>query len=238
MTRLLALAFACGLCTMSAAQPKPNEAKAVTVCFLGGAKKVPLEGLKVTIRGHTGDWTKDRKNRLMEGTTNKDGQVGFTLTDGDYYVDIASEKELPYLNLPVGYTRYPGYYDRLIKVGKETAFTFNLADACRLTLRVVDADTGKAIPGIELVTENALGEIWGQEIGQDNLGAKPIRERDPRYRTDKDGTLVRLVGPRPGYTYYPWTELYEVVGKWEVEVPTPIGTLTAEHTFKLRKKAK
>src|SRR5262245_44924109 len=117
------------------ALPAKPEDRKVTVTFLGGAKKVPLDGLKVTIRAYTGDWTRDREKTLTDGKTDKDGTAAFTLADGYYYVEIDSAKELPYLNIPVGYTGCPGYYDRFIKVGKETSFAFILADACKLTLR-------------------------------------------------------------------------------------------------------
>ena len=122
----------------------------------------------------------------------------------------------------------------------DETFTYNLADACKLTLRAVDADTGKGIAGIQFVTENALAEYWGIGIDPDDLGAKPIPANDPRQKTDKEGNFVRLLGPRMGYTYFPWPRPtgYDIVGEFEVEVPTPIGTLSAEHTLKLRKKAK
>src|SRR3954469_15037886 len=140
------------------ALPARAEDKKVTVTLLGGAKKVPLEGVKVTLRGSTGDWTADLKNKVADGKTGKDGTVGFTLKDGSYYVDIASDKEMPYLGLPVGYKGHAHHYGRTVKVGDKTSFEFNLADACKLKLRAVDADTGEGIPGVTFVTENALGE--------------------------------------------------------------------------------
>jgi hypothetical protein len=95
-------------------------------------RQAPFDGLKVTIRKHAGDWTKDHEAKsLTDGKTDKNGTARFTLADGDY-VEITSDKELPYLNIPVGYKDYPGSYDRLIKVGKEAGFAFNLADACKL----------------------------------------------------------------------------------------------------------
>src|SRR5215207_6784127 len=102
------------------ALPAQAEDKKVTVTFLGGAKKVPLEGVKVTLRGSTGDWTADLKNKVADGKTGKDGTVGFTLKDGSYYVDIASDEELPYLGLPAGYKGHPHHYGRRIK-GREGA---------------------------------------------------------------------------------------------------------------------
>jgi hypothetical protein len=217
------------------ALPANADDKQVTIRLLGGAKKVPLEGLKVTIRGHAGDWTADLKNKLKDGKTDKDGRVGFTLPDGHYYVDIASEKELPYLNIPVGYKGYPGYYDRMIKVGKETAFEFNQAGACKLTLRAVDADTGKGIPGVSFEMLSPTAESGGAVVG-DNLGAD--RKKQGEEVTDEDGYLIRYVGPWEGYTYFAWPtpKGYETVGDLEVTIPTPLGTEKAEHVFKFKKK--
>lgn len=217
------------------ALPAHAEDKKVTVRFLGGAKKVPLDGLKVTIRAHTGDWSVDQKKSLTDGKTDKDGSVGFTLADGWYYVEIASDKEWPYLNIPVGYKAYPGYYDRMIKVGKETAFEFNLADACKLTLRAVDADTGKGIPGVAFEMLSPTAESGGSVVG-DNIGVN--RKKQGEETTDKDGYLVRYMGPWEGYTYFAWPtpEGYKVVGDLEAVIPTTLGKAKAEHVFKFKKK--
>ncbi|MBP3959932.1 hypothetical protein J8F10_32210 [Gemmata sp. G18] len=225
------------LALLALTSPGRADDKKVTVRFLGGEKKTPIEGLKVSIRTHTGDWSEDkRRKRLTEGTTDKKGGAGFTLAPGRYYVDIESEKELPYLYLPVGYKGYPKHYDRVIKVGDDVAFDFNLADACKLTLRAVDADTGKGIPGVRFVTENDLGEQWGIAILGDNLGAKQD-EKAEKEVADKDGYFVRYVGPREGYTYFGWQPKgYEIVGDFEVAVKSPIGTTKAEHAFKYKKK--
>ena len=76
-----------------------------------------------------------------------------------------------------------------------------------------------------------LDDIFG-----DNLGAK--RGKAAAGVTDKDGTFTRLIGPRPGYTYFPWTlpKGYERVDGKEAELPSPVGTEKVEHVFKLRKK--
>lgn len=223
------------LVLLGLAIPARAEDKKVVITFLGGAKKVPLEDLKVTIRAYTGDWTVDQKKSLTDGKTDKDGTAGFTLADGWYYVEIASEKELPYLNIPVGYKGYPGYYDRMIQVGKKQAFEFNLADACKLTLRAVDADTGKGIPGVAFEMLSQTAESGGAVVG-DNLGVD--RKKQGKESTDKDGYLVRYMGPWEGYTYFAWPtpEGYEVVGDLEVIIPTTLGKAKAEHTFKFKKK--
>jgi hypothetical protein len=223
------------------ALPARAEDKKVTITFLGGAKKVPLDGVKVTIRGDTGDSTADLKNKVADGKTGKDGAVGFTLKDGSYYVDIDSDKELPYLGLPVGYKGHPNHYGRFIKVGKEQTFEFNLADACKLTLRAVDADTGEGIPGVVFVTENALGEYWALPINGDNLGARILIENwtDDSLKTDKDGNFTRFMGPRSGWTYYVWTvpKGYQIPDAYgEIELKTPLGEEKVEHVFKLKKK--
>jgi hypothetical protein len=218
------------------ALPARAEDKKVTVTFLGGAKKVPLDGLKVTIRKHTGDWTRDHEAKpLTDGKTDQRGTASFVLADGYYYVEIASDKELPYLNIPVGYKDAAGSYDRFIRVGKETAFGFNLADACRLTLRAVDADTGKGIPGVSFEMLSPTAESGGAVVG-DNLGAD--RKKQGEEVTDADGYLIRHMGPWEGYTYfvYPTPKGYEPVDNPEVKIPTPLGTAKAEHAFKFRKK--
>jgi hypothetical protein len=48
---------ACVLVLLACAGPVRADDKKVTIRFLGGAKKAPLDGLKVTVRGYTGDWT-------------------------------------------------------------------------------------------------------------------------------------------------------------------------------------
>jgi hypothetical protein len=226
---------------LGSAGPTQAEDKKVTITFLGGAKKAPLEGVKVTIRGDTGDWTADLKNKIADGKTGKDGTANFTLAEGKYYIDIDSAKELPYLFLPVGYKGRPNHYERRIRVGDKTSFEYNLADACKFTLRAVDADTGEGLPGAVFVTENELAEDWAAWINGDNLGAKLVgdREENDALKTDADGNFTRLVGPHPGYTYYVWIappgyELPEKRG--EVTLETPLGKEKVEHVFKFKKK--
>ncbi len=219
------------------ALPAKAEDKKVTVTFLGGVKKAPLDGLKVTIRAHTGHWTDDHRAKpLTDGKTDKDGTARFTLADGYYYVDISSDKELPYLSIPVGYVGKdtPGYFSRMIRVGKETSFDFNLADACKLTLRAVD-EKGKGIPGVSFEMLSQTAEYGGAVVG-DNIGAD--RKKQGKEVTDKDGYLVRYMGPWDGYTYFAWPtpKGYDVVEYVEAVIPTPLGTEKAEHTFKFKKK--
>jgi len=218
--------------------PARGDDKTVAIRFLGGEKKVPLDGLKVSIRTYTGDWSEDKRRKsLAHGTTGKTGSTTFALPPGRYYVDVTSEKEIPYLRLPAGFKGHPNHYDRMIKVGEdaEQKVDFNLADACKLVLRAVDADTGKGIPGVRFVTENDLAEDWASPILGDNLGARrdAIAEKEV---ADKDRYFARYVGPRPGYTYYGWQpQGYEVVGDFEVGLKSPIGTEKVEHVFKYKK---
>ena len=189
----------------------------------------------MTIRACTGDWSFDQQRTLTDGKTNQDGCVGFTLADGRYYVEISAEKEMLYLDRPVGFKASPNHYVRMIQVEKKQDFEFNLADACKLTLRAVDVDTGKGIPGVCFVTESETAEDWGIPIYGDNLGANHHKQWDEL--TDADGYLVRYMGPRDGYTYFAWPnpEGYKHVGKWAITLPTPVGTEKVEHVFKFKK---
>lgn len=224
------------------ALPLQAEDKESTIRFLGGAKKTPIEGLKVTIRKDTGDWSIDHTKTLTSGKTDEQGNVRLKLADGRYYVEIASDKELPYLDRPVGFKSPPSGYARSIKVGKERAFEFNLADACRLTLRAVDVDTGKGLAGAVFATENALAEDWAAPINGDNLGSKSIDDRakvEDWPKTDADGNYIRLIGPRHGYTYFTWSAPpgYVPAGKdGEIVLESPVGTEKVEHVFRFRKK--
>lgn len=235
LAALVALVTLVGLASSAAAADDPVP---VTVRFLGGAKKVPLEGLKLTVRANTGNWTADKANKLAAGTTDKAGTAAFSLSPGRYYIDTVSDKELPYLRHPIGYKGNSTHYHRQFAVvpHADHALTFTLSDGCRLVLRAVDADTGKPVPGVGFATENAPGEMWADDIFGDNLGAK--KDKAAAGMTDENGTFTRLIGPRPGYTYFPWKlpTGYERADGTEVELPSPVGTEKVEHVFKLRKK--
>src|SRR5438045_4537 len=110
MLRVVALAVLLGL-----ACPAPAEDKKVTITFLGGAKKTPVEGLRVSIRSHTGDWSADRDRKAVAvGTTDKRGTATITLAEGRYSVDLASDKEVPYLHLPPDHKEHPVIFSRRI----------------------------------------------------------------------------------------------------------------------------
>lgn len=113
MKRLLTFAFVFGLCAMAAAQPKPDDPpRTVRIQFLGGAKTVALEGLKIVAL--SGDYA--HRKMVADGTTNEDGHVALSLAPGYFHVELTSPKELPYFPLPVGYTGHPSWYGRSITV--------------------------------------------------------------------------------------------------------------------------
>ncbi|HYH69455.1 MAG TPA: hypothetical protein VD866_32470, partial [Urbifossiella sp.] len=45
--------------------PARGDDKTVAIRFLGGEKKVPLDGLKVSIRTYTGDWSEDKRRKSL-----------------------------------------------------------------------------------------------------------------------------------------------------------------------------
>ena len=49
------------LALLALTAPVRADDKKVTVRFLGGAEKAPLDGLKVSIRSYTGDWSEDKR---------------------------------------------------------------------------------------------------------------------------------------------------------------------------------
>lgn len=229
-------ASATGSSVDSAIQPLHE----VTIRILGGKKKKPLKSIDVTANRQR------RKDAAAKGTTDLAGEVRMKLTPGHYYIALASESEVPYLTIPVGYAAHPATYSRWIRVKAEAdsqEFTFNLADACQVTLRAVDVETGRGIPGVVFATENATAEQWAQPIDGDNLGAERIpvsalRLKPDSMKTDKDGVFQCLLGPCPGWTYFVWNapDEYEEVQRDEVEIDTSNGRRTAEYTFKLRRK--
>jgi hypothetical protein len=213
----------------------------VALTVLGGGQKAPLEGLKVTIRQETGDWTAGLKKKVADRKTDTNGHTVFTLAEGGYYVDLDADMDVPYPGLPAGFKGHPSHLSRRIKVGTETAFEFNPADARRLTLRAVDADTGEGIPGVVSVTTNELAKARAPPVNGDNLGAKILVENwtDDSLKPVEDGNFARFMGPRPGYAYYAWTipPGYELPDKrGEVTLERSIGTDMVGHVFKLKRK--
>lgn len=215
------------------------DEKQATITFLGGEKKIPLEGLTVSIRAYTGDWSIDRDGKILcKSQTDCKGSVTFSLAPNWYYVDVVSAKEIPYLPLPMGYKSHPSIYGRMIKVEQaaQQSFDFNLADACKLILRAVDDETGQGIPHVNFVTENALGELWGIPILGDNLGAAS-GEKAEKECANQEGYFTRYIGPREGYTYFGWQpQGYEIVGTFEITLDSSLGTKQVEHVFRYKKK--
>ena len=65
------------------------------------------------------------------------------------------------------------------------AASADVAETGELTLRAVDMDTGKPIPGVTFAIENAAAEDWAVEVG----------------KADADGALRLKAQKRPGYCY-------------------------------------
>jgi len=78
-------------------------------------------------------------------------------------------------------------------------------------------------------------ESGGAVIGG-NLGVDRKKQGDQP--TDNDGYLIRYLGPWEGYTYFAWPtpQGYDPSEDSEVTIPTPLGTVKAEHVFEFKKK--
>jgi len=234
--------------------------QSVRLCFTAGEKKTPLPGLQVIADRESYRVRSETFEVAASGTTDKDGVVTLDLPQGAMYFRLDSSQPIPYLRIPHGYTGHPGAYSRWIEVLPGVAdqtFDFNLAEACELSIRIVDERTGKGIPGAKIGTENAVGEMWMQVLVPECIGAnRPPRhfnspgvrrtsdEAAPRgsppesdYETDKDGYYRVHVGPREGWTYmiYSSPDEYEQPGIQELELKTPPGG-RVKHIFKLRRK--
>lgn len=237
-----------------------QETQTVRLRFTAGEKKTPLPELKVIADRESYRIRSEVFEVAAAGTTDKDGVVTLDLPQGVMYFRVDSLQPIPYLRIPHGYDAHPRAYSRRIRVLPGVAnqtFDFNLAEACELSLRVVDEQTRKGIPGVKIGTENAIGEMWMEVLVPECIGAnRPSRhfnspgvrrtanETAPRgsppesdYETDKDGYHRVHVGPRDGWTYmiYSIPEGYERPGSQELELKTPPGG-RVEHVFKLRRK--
>jgi hypothetical protein len=176
----------------------------ITVRVLGGAEKMPLEGLELTV-------SQARWQQGVSSTTQEDGTAMFSLLPGTYRIGLRSPKELPYLRIETE-RPHKGIYHRRITVAKtpnDQQFDINLYDPCELVLRAVDEETGEGIPGVAFVTENVADEDWAQTIVDDTLGPRPLESGLPKdhesFWSDKDGYVRRLVGPRVGWEYWMWS---------------------------------
>ena len=226
------------------------------VRFTGGVQAVPIQGLQVTARiGHF----KESKT-FGPFTTDEDGLTEVILpTTGSYRLLLDSANETPWLPVDKqlkGKSR--GANKRLyLNVKKdgverwldgktsphettedgERLVSFNLIQACEVTLRAVDVETGEGIAGAEFHTECALAEEWGHEIFGRNIGfKKPDSNKDRR--TNSKGDFVRLLGADAGYTYFVWKSPpgYEVINPIkETEFNIRYGEKKAEHVFKFKR---
>lgn len=200
-------------------------------------------------------------------TTDDAGTINVSLPIASYYLHLKSEKELPYLPVEAlwkGEKRGPqpdlslavtqnGVEKWLAGKKRDEGYeppaapnnlpriTYTLLPACELTLRAVDAETGKGLPGVKVWEENAVGEDWAHAIYGRNIGSKFRGEREPLVptpsQTDQDGNFRRFVSANAGFTYGCWKPPagYEAASPGEVEVDIRYGQLRAEHAFKFRR---
>ncbi|TXT39065.1 MAG: hypothetical protein FD138_185, partial [Planctomycetota bacterium] len=231
--------------------------------FVGGEKQEPLVGLQVEFTH--GDSSKPK--RIGPFTTDDAGTIKVSLPIASYYLHLKSDKELPYLPVEAmwkGEKRGPqpdlslavtqngvekwlagkkrdGGYEPPAAPNNLPRITYALLPACELTLRAVDAETGKGLPGIKVWEENAVGEDWAHAIYGRNIGSKFSGEREPLVptpsQTDQDGNFRRFVSANAGFTYGCWKPPagYEASSPGEVEIDIRYGQLRAEHVFKFRR---
>ena len=155
--------------------------RTVEVCILGGENQSPLADVEVVLTSGHGDQQKN----IGPFTTDATGIIRANLTPDDrsgYGVQLNSEKELPYLPVDETWNKasrgptpslyftltdkgitkwiYPEKHVQVATIDESQRITFTLLPACELTLRAVDAETGKGLPGVEFYEENAVGEEW------------------------------------------------------------------------------
>ena len=176
----------------------------------------------------------DQKQRKylepIEITTNATGEASLPLADGRqrYYFDSA--KPLPWLR-----------QQSFIQFEPEKPREIHLPQPCQLTLRAVDSETGKGIPGVIFVKSRPLAEIWAEEVVSHTLGIKrPSRSRSElltgkHLQTDAEGNYRVSVGEQYPWTYWVWNapDGYEVDRSVEVELETKHGS-KVEYTFTLK----
>ena len=193
-----------------------------------GAEKQPLANTTLLVRRY------DRQNPgyldPIEVTTNDKGETSLPVADGrqSYYFDAS--KPLPWLR-----TR------KHIKFEPEERKEIHLQAPCRLTLRAVDSETGKGIPGVIFVKSRDLAEIWAEEVVPHTLGSRPPSRSNKEMltgqhlQTDEDGYYRVDVGEQYPWTYWVWNapEGYEVDRSVEVELETRPG-MKVEYTFTLQ----
>lgn len=223
------------LFTSSVSGTEQDEYQSVRIRLFGGENQVPLSHVRI-------DFLNARnKDIVATVVTHMGGEANLKLPPGNYHIALHSKDELPFLHIPLDYDGHPNHFRRRIKVEHAPLeVQFELADACRATLRAVDAETGEGIPGVVFATENAGLEQWAQPIINDSVGAKRIASdlKHDSLKTDENGEFQCLLGPRPGWAYFVWRmpDGFELIdGRYEPEIDTSNGRGNVEHVFKLRK---
>jgi hypothetical protein len=233
--------------------------------LVGADKDTPLAGLHVEITQGYGS----QQKTFGPFTTDDTGTADVTLPPGFYSLHLQTDKELPYLpvekvwnnrsrttmpDLSIsvkesvvakwldGKQREDGY-EAPAKPGGVPRVTYTLLRACELTLRAVDAKTGKGLPGAEFYMENALGEDWAHDIENDTIQVKRAKGVEPAPQqanvSDDEGNFRRLVSANANYKYgvsIPPAGYVQVEPNGEVEVDVRYGQRSATQVFKFRRK--
>ena len=243
--------------------PQTVEMRSIEVRLLGEQQQ-PLSDVLVEV---TQGYGADQK-KFGPFKTDADGTMRCTLPRGSFYFHLKSDRELPYLPVDVAWDKSPrGPTPNLVlwmqangpmKFAKDKEWpesvepakgaslarvTYTLLRATELTLRAIDAETGKGLSGVEFYEENAVGEDWAHDIEGHNIGAqrrssKRIEDSTlptPGLVTDKDGNFIRLVGANDGFKYGVAKSPVGYVliePQAEVEIPIVFGQARAERVFK------
>ncbi|MBS0202544.1 MAG: M48 family metalloprotease [Planctomycetes bacterium] len=206
--------------------------RTVRIQVVDGHDNKPIEGVVIEAER----WEGIRQHAVdAVGTTDASGMVEFHGLDAVmYHWKLAATKPIP--NIGVSRNSSPNEDNVILKLPR----------ACELTLRAVDADTGRGIPGVLFGRERALAEYWLQDIVPDTLTMvrQPAGKAPPQaqsVRTDATGTFRCLVDAATwSYSVAEFPDGYNSVipinGSQELEIKTPSGG-RVEYTFKLRKKA-
>ena len=239
-------------------RPIPREGRwvpanrTVSVKVVDAKTSAPLEGVSINaIR-----WEGMRQHEVeASAITNAKGIAEFKGFDAMVYrLDLTATKPLPYSR--------PGFHS-IGEMGNEAVI--KLERACELTLKAVDSETGRGIPGVTFGRERALAEYWLQDISPDTLalakGVAPPASRTgtPARRDEETGRSLRLTEPHSYMTdadgvyrclvdeatwsysvmEFPpgYDRIVPIKGRHELELETPVGG-RVEYTFKLVKTAK
>jgi WD40 repeat protein len=209
--------------------------RSVRIRVVDKSDRTPIPGIVVSAKR----WEGRFQNVVDEmKTTDAQGTAVFEKLDAIHYQwEVASTKAIPYIGS--------------ITNSRQDTVVIALPRACELTLRAIDAETGKGIPGVQFGRERALAEFWLQDVEPDTIDVIAPQVKPPAGApigkqplvTDAEGRYRCLVGAAtwsysvsgfpPGYD-----SIEPIKGLQEVEIATPEGG-RIEYTFKLlRAKAK